>query len=149
MRIARVRIFDRQDQAQAKDLILQGLGEHFGFVDHNANPDIDDIEKTYLQAGHAFFVAAVENRIVGTAGLLFEAPQAARIVRMSVDSSHRRAGIASSLLETCRAAAQKQGRESLLAFTEPRWENAVRFYLAKGFVQYGSDAIDIHLRMAL
>lgn len=144
-----VRPFSRRDQNQAKALILQGLGEHFGCIDHDANPDIDDIEKTFLQAGHAFFVAELDGQAVGTAGLLFESPPSARVVRLSVDSARCRSRIASLLLSACRASAQKNGRRELLASTEPHWENAVRFYLAAGFVQYGRDAVDVHLRMPL
>lgn len=32
----------------------------------------------------------------------------------------------------------------MVAFTEPHWSDAVGFYLALGFVKYGSDAEDIH-----
>jgi deferrochelatase/peroxidase EfeB len=46
--IPHVRDFKRQDQENARLLILAGLGEHFGFVDETINPDIEDIEKNYI-----------------------------------------------------------------------------------------------------
>ena len=144
-----VREFARRDQNQAKAVILKGLGEHFGFIDHDANPDIDDIEKTFLLAGHSFFVAERAGRVVGAAGLLFETSLSARIVRMSVDIAHRRLRVASLLLGACRDAARRRGMRELRAFTEPHWDNAMRFYLSAGFVQYGRDAVDVHLRLPL
>jgi hypothetical protein len=30
--------------------ILNGLAEHFGSIDESRNPDLDDIEKSYLAA---------------------------------------------------------------------------------------------------
>ena len=144
-----IRPFRTEDQAEARDLILRGLGEHFGIIDESKNPDIDDIKATYLRGGSEFFVAELDGRIAGTAGLVFESATAARIVRMSVDAACRRRGIASALVATCKLAAQRHGAQDLRVFTEPHWVDAVGFYLSQGFVQYGSDDEDIHLRLPL
>ena len=152
-----VRAFERADQAAARALILEGLGEHFGFIDASLNPDLDDIHATFIDggfdggpnAGHLFLVAAENDQVIGTAGLLFEAPGTARLVRMSVAVAHRRRGIALMLLNDCKQSAAQRGARELQAHTQPEWDNAVNFYLAQGFVQYGRDPIDIHLRIAL
>jgi len=39
-----IRPFRPADQAEVRALIQRGLGEHFGFIDEFANPDIDDKE---------------------------------------------------------------------------------------------------------
>ena len=75
--------------------MLQGLAEHFGFIDPSLNPDLHDIESSFITAG--FFVAEYDGNVIGTVGLLFESRRA-RIVRMSVDKDHRKTGIASALL---------------------------------------------------
>jgi hypothetical protein len=36
--LVEVRTFQRSDQEPARELIESGLGEHFGYVDANANP---------------------------------------------------------------------------------------------------------------
>lgn len=156
-----VRAFERADQAAARALILEGLGEHFGFIDASLNPDLDDIHATFIgcgldgglgggpNAGHLFLVAAENDQVIGTAGLLFEAPGTARLVRMSVAFAHRRRGIALMLLNGCKQSAAQRGARELQAHTQPEWDDAVNFYLAQGFVQYGRDPIDIHLRIAL
>ncbi len=152
----RVRPFQPADQAAARRLILDGLGEHFGFIDETLNPDLDEIAAHYIDTGQRFFVAELEGRIVGTAGLHFEpisprmgVGEAARIVRMSVDRSNRRRGIASALVDACRQAAQEHGARELRAFTEPHWPDALGFYTSLGFVEYGRDPIDVHLRLSL
>ena len=120
------------------------------------NPDLDEIAAHYIDTGQRFFVAELEGRIVGTAGLHFEpisprmgVGEAARIVRMSVDRSNRRRGIASALVDACRQAAQEHGARELRAFTEPHWPDALGFYTSLGFVEYGRDPIDVHLRLSL
>ena len=75
-----VRPFETRDQTAARSLVLEGLGEHFGFIDESLNPDLDDIQASYPAAGHVFLVAESEGSIDGTAGLLFEAPDVARVV---------------------------------------------------------------------
>ena len=35
-----IRAFEPRDQAAARQLILAGLGEHFGWIDETCNPDL-------------------------------------------------------------------------------------------------------------
>ena len=42
-----IRPFRASDQAAARSLIEEGLGEHFGCIDRNANPDLVDIAASY------------------------------------------------------------------------------------------------------
>jgi N-acetylglutamate synthase-like GNAT family acetyltransferase len=143
-----VRRFDARDQASCRRIILSGLADHFGFIDESRNPDLDNIEKSYLAKGNEFYVAEEDGELAGTAGLLFE-PGRARIVRMSVAQGHRRKGVATALLSRCIAAARVSGVPEVVAFTEPHWHDAVGFYLSSGFKQFGKDDEDIHLTLKL
>ena len=148
-----VRPFQPRDQEAARALVLEGLGEHFGFIDETKNPDLDDIAANFPGAGHAFFVAedAGTGEVVGTTGLLIEPPEypgEARIVRMSVAAERRRAGIASALLGACVAETRTRGLASLVVYTEPHWD-APHFYRGAGFAQFGADEEDIWLRLLL
>ena len=109
---------------------------------------MDDIGQSYLSRGDDFYVAECDGQVVGTVGLLFERFRA-RIVRMSVAKKPRQQGIATALLKKCIEMAREHGVPDIVALTEPHWSDAVGFYLASGFVQYGSDAEDIHLRLSL
>jgi N-acetylglutamate synthase-like GNAT family acetyltransferase len=143
-----VRRFDARDQSRCRQIILSGLADHFGFIDEARNPDLDNIEKSYLAQGNEFYVADEDGKLVGTAGLLFE-PGRARIVRMSVAHGHRRKGIATALLSRCIVAARESGVPEIVAFTVPHWPDAVGFYLSSGFKQFGKDDEDIHLKFTL
>ena len=94
-----IRPFRATDQAAARALIEDGLGEHFGRIDRNANPDLVDIAASYSSGADAFFVAEVDGDVVGTTGLIVPG-QVGRLVRVAVARSHRRAGVATALLET-------------------------------------------------
>ena len=96
--------------------MLEGLREHFGFIDQSLNPDLKDIEVSFIASGHNFFVADQNGQIVGTVGLLYESGRA-RIVRMSVLKEYRKSGIASVLLATCIEAAKAEGFAEIVAFT--------------------------------
>jgi ribosomal protein S18 acetylase RimI-like enzyme len=143
-----VRRFRSGDQRAARALVEEALGEHFGFIDRAANPDLVDIGATYREPHAAFFVAELADDVVGTCGVLLE-PPAARIVRLAVARGRRRNGIASALLDRALAAAGAAGLVEIIALTEPEWTDAVRFYRSRGFEAYGRDAVDVYLRRRL
>jgi hypothetical protein len=64
----RLRPFERGDQEAARQLILTGLGEHFGWIDESCNPDLDDILVNFTRPGHLFVVAEEDGELVGTGG---------------------------------------------------------------------------------
>ena len=140
-----VRAFRASDQAAARTLIEDGLGEHFGFIDPDANADLIDIAATYAKPRAAFFVAEVDGMIVGTTGVLVERGTV-RMVRVGVDRKHRRSGVASALLKKAIAFASAVGAREIVAHTQPEWPDATKFYESHGFTPYGRDEIDVHLR---
>ena len=93
-----IRPFEPRDQIPARQLILNGLGEHFGWIDETRNPDLDDIAANYLQRGNVFVVAEIGGELVGTGGLITVDANTARIVRMSVSRNHLRKGIGRALV---------------------------------------------------
>ena len=144
-----IRPFRVSDQHDARRLIIDGLGEHFGYVDEAINTDLDDIMESYVRRGAHVIVAEEEGVIVGTGMLLDESHGVGRIVRMSVDRSHRRRGIARTILESLLSEARRRRFRSIVVATEPEWDDAVGFYRAAGFEPYGSDEVDIFLRRDL
>jgi GNAT superfamily N-acetyltransferase len=143
-----VRPFRAGDQAAARTLIEEGLGEHFGFIDRDANPDLLDIGATYAAPHAAFLVAELDGTVVGTAGVLSE-QNAVRMVRVGVSRQHRRLGIASALLDQVVELATGLGAHEIRAHTQPEWPDATQFYEAHGFTAYGRDDIDVYLRRRL
>lgn len=142
-----IRNFKREDQAEVRALILDGLGEHFGFVDYTMNPDIDDIWSNYMAAGNKFFVAEMEGRIVGTAALLEQTSYTGRIVRMSVDIGMRRLGIGRRLMDAVKSEAKRRGYTELVLSTEVGWDAAIGLYRSCGFIETGRNEVDVHMVM--
>jgi hypothetical protein len=70
-----IRPFAPADQAAARALILEGLGEHFGQIDPALNPDLAEIAAFYLARGHLFLVAEADGMLVGTGALRVRQPK--------------------------------------------------------------------------
>jgi len=88
-----IRSFEVGDQEQARWLILQGLGEHFGSIDGTLNPDLEDILHNYVLAGHVFVVACMGRELVGTGALISHGEGISELVRISTHKDYRRQGI--------------------------------------------------------
>ena len=140
-----IRPFRASDQQAARALIEQGLGEHFGFIDRAANPDVLDIGGSFANGRGALFVAEVGGELVGTTGVIVAAGRA-QLVRVTVAHEHRRRGIASALLARVTDFARAQELSELVVHTQPEWTDAMGFYRRHGFEQVGRDEVDVHLR---
>ncbi|MBI4674198.1 MAG: GNAT family N-acetyltransferase [Chloroflexi bacterium] len=123
--------FRRTDQAAVKQLILDGLVEHWGFLDPTKNPDLDDIATTYANA--TFLVAQSSNEIVGCGALVPHTARDAKIVRMSVKKNFRTRGIGTLILHGLCNAARAQGFQRVITSTTDTWHDAIAFYLRNGF----------------
>jgi putative acetyltransferase len=139
--------FQTNDQADVKQLILDGLVEHWGFLDPTKNPDLDDIAAFY--AGATFLVAWMEGRIVGTGALLPRSKEVAEIVRMSVIKENRRQGIGRRILQALVAQARVQGFKRVVLETTASWDEVIEFYLRFGFHITHSQGGDVFFQMEL
>ena len=144
-----VRPFESTDQAAVRRLILDGLVEHFGFVDETINPDLDDIAASYLLPGDLFVVAHLGAKLVGTGALVREAPGVGRLVRMSVRSSMRRHGVGRALVVHLVDAARQRRYHRLVLETNADWDDAIGLCTACGFAAYARTPGQIHLALNL
>ncbi len=145
----RIRPWTAADQAVARQLVLAGLGEHWGFIDDTRNPDVDDIETHYLRQGHLFVVAEVGTELVGTGALVHVQADTVRMVRVSVHKGWRRLGIGRILVEHLVAAARQRGARRVVVETTRDWHEAISLYQSCGFTQYAEDVEDVHLTLDL
>jgi putative acetyltransferase len=144
-----IRPFRPTDQSAARQLILDGLREHWGVLDPTLNSDLNNIAASYVQAGHAFFVVEEAGVLIGTGGLLLEPPGVGRIVRVSVGPAHRRRGLGRAISQHLIAEARRRGCRELLVETTDTWEAAIRLYQECGFTPYAWQDGDVHMRMGL
>lgn len=144
-----IKPFEVGDQKEARQLILAGLGEHFGFIDQTCNPDIDDIAANYLDKGHIFLVAKVGTELIGTGGLLIQGINNGQIIRISVAPAYRRQGIGQALVEyLCKVAYQRK-LNSLLVETNKEWGAAINLYKRLGFIEYKRNAVSVYMSREL
>jgi ribosomal protein S18 acetylase RimI-like enzyme len=131
-----IRTFEAHDQTEVQKLILAGLEDHFGYIDHTFNPDLEDIMTCYIQAGNIFFVAQIAKQIVGTGAIIKEDShnKIGRIVRLSVHREFRRKGIGTSITKRLIEEARKKGFKSLVLETNLDWFAAINLYKQAGFI---------------
>lgn len=144
-----LRPFQPADQSAARDLILAGLGEHFGHIDAALNPDLEDIWASYPVGGGRFYVAQQADTLVATGGLIQEAESVWRIVRVSVASRQRRRGIGTHMTRHLIAAARDLGARAIVVETNQDWREAINLYLQCGFVIEAYRDGECHLRLEL
>ena len=147
-----LRPFGPADQDAVRRLVLAGLVEHWGRLDETKNPDLRDMQQTYVAAGHTVLVAEAAEpagSIVGTGTLVIETPTRGRIVRMSVDASLRRQGLGRRMVAALLDAARSRGLREVVVETTHDWHEAVGLYGSCGFEEYDRDPEDVHLRLRL
>lgn len=148
----KIRPFAREDQVSCRELILQGLTEHYGSSSDPVkypNPDLDDIAKTYKN--ETFLVVELEGEIIATGAVIEEDEKRGRVVRMSVRRQHRRKGIGTEILNELRNAAKERGYQQLVLETTMGWEYVKAFYLEYGFeiTGYRIEDNEVDMRMCI
>ena len=129
-----IRPFTPADQTAVRDLILNGLGSRFGFIDASLNPDVNDIWSQYIEQRASVLVAEADH-IIGCGILMREdgSDEVARIVRMSVASSEQGKGLGSQMGEALLQIARERGFRRVLVETNGDWHSALRLYQSLGF----------------
>ncbi|HEX8680722.1 MAG TPA: GNAT family N-acetyltransferase [Ardenticatenaceae bacterium] len=149
MSSAKIRLFQPEDQEVARDLILSGLGEHFGYIDPSYNPDVDDIGANYVTAGQTFVVVERDGVLVGTGALLVHNEEVGQLVRMSVHQGQRRQGLGRALVSHLLQIARGRGLRKVIVETNNDWYDAIGLYERCGFVEYGRDEISVYMELEL
>jgi ribosomal protein S18 acetylase RimI-like enzyme len=145
-----LRDFEPGDQPRLRALILDGLADRWGGAfDASRNPDLDDIDATYVQRGADVVVVEEDGALVATGTLVAEGDGVGRIVRMSVAGSHRRRGLGRRVVDELVARARARGMRELRVLTDTPWTSAVALYRSCGFRELGDDGVDTHFVMEL
>ncbi|SDC06510.1 GNAT family N-acetyltransferase [Niabella drilacis] len=107
-----------------------------------SQPDLLDIETTYIRPGGNFWGAFSENVLVGTIALMHAGPIGA-IRKMFVRKEHRgaRPGIAGELLDTLIRYSRQQQLQALYLGTVEQLKAAQRFYEKNGFTRIAEAAL--------
>lgn len=127
-----IRTYRPGDHAMCKRLFLDGLigGK---IAENDVGADIDEIEKSYLNAGGHFWVAELtdplhKGEVVGMIGVQQREKGSAEIRRLRVDERFRRRGIGSSLVDQALRHCQEYGHLRIILDTFMEREPAVRLF---------------------
>ncbi len=144
-----IRPFKEGDQDKVRQLILDGLIEHFDKFDPSLNFDLDNITLSYLEKGNYVAVAERGGNIVGAGALVTETGQRARIVRVSISRIVRREGIGTKLVKHLIGEARARNFSEIVVETNHDWDAAIALYEKCRFVRYASDEESIHMVLTL
>ena len=119
-------------------LIVGIQRDEFGLdIDAERQPDLRSIPSYYQVGSGNFWLALVDDRVVGTISLLDIGNRQTALRKMFVDREHRGAplGIARRLLETLLRWAAEHDVDDVYLGTTPFFRAAHRFYEKQGFTQ--------------
>jgi ribosomal protein S18 acetylase RimI-like enzyme len=131
----RIRPFASTDQTAARALILEGLREHWGWLDPTLNPDLENITASYITPGHVFLIAEIGHVLAGTGALKIDGDDC-QVVRVSVSPQCRRRGIGRALVAALLEAARARGLVRVWMETNDDWNDAISLYRHCGFREY-------------
>jgi ribosomal protein S18 acetylase RimI-like enzyme len=137
MKKIELRQYGTSDQDAAWDLHVDGLKQTGSFVDDRKyDQDLFTIKETYLDKGGEFFVALLNNEIIGMGGLLKVNNQTAEVKRMRVSIKYQNQSIGSLILESLIQKAKKLGYKKIVLDTTENMLAAQRLYEKFGFKEF-------------
>jgi putative acetyltransferase len=121
----RIRRAAAADSAPAA-AVVRAVYDEYGFTwdERGYHADLRNVETAYA----AFFVAELDGRIVGTAGL----SERGSLERLYVLPDARGAGAGSALLAAVAEEARRRGHDRLEIWSDKRFEDAHRLYQREG-----------------
>jgi GNAT superfamily N-acetyltransferase len=136
-----IRRFDPADGDRVRELHEAALRSVDAYVEAVPDPDMADIEGTYLDGGGEFLVGEVDDEIVAMGALRREDRRTAEVTRMRVDPDHQRQGYGTAVLAALEDRATELGYRTLVLDTLDRQEDAKRLYESFGYERTGGERI--------
>jgi len=136
MNEASIEIYADINKKDVADLILQIQNAEFGIpITLELQPDLNEIPRFYQTNSGNFWIAKIDNKIIGTISLLDIGNRKAALRKMFVDKNYRgkEFGVGQKLLNTLIDWARyKEFTEIFLGTTE-KFTRAQKFYEKNGF----------------
>lgn len=132
-----LRQYRPSDQDIVWKLHVEGLKQTGSFLnDMSYNQDLLHIKETYLDNKGEFFMATLDDQVVGIGALKRIDDTTAEIKRMRVDIKHQRQGIGSMILEKLIEKAHELGYKKIILDTSENQKAAIMLYEKRGFKVY-------------
>lgn len=137
-KILRVEPYSAQHRSAVTDLILTIQNDEYGIpVTAQQQPDLGDIENFYQRDNGGFWLAQIDNRVVGTIALKDIGNRQAALRKMFVAAEYRGKpyGTGQALLNTLLSSARERGVSEIFLGTTAQFLAAHRFYEKNGFIE--------------
>jgi N-acetylglutamate synthase-like GNAT family acetyltransferase len=124
------------DNLAIRSLILRILNEEYAMaLTLDELPDLVNVYETYcVNGGGQFWVAEVDDRVVGCIGLMRLGRRDYELRRMYVEAAARGQGLAQRLLDRTHDWARRHDVRALYLETNEQWQAAQHLYAKNGYV---------------
>lgn len=135
------RQFENIDEEAVNKLHIEGLKQSDSFIDdpkarEELDKDLKKIKDEYISTGGEFFVALIDDKIVGMGALRKVDDATAEIKRMRVEPSFQGKGYGGLMLDKLIEKAKEIGYKKLILDTSIKQTVAQQLYLSRGFKEY-------------
>ena len=134
-----------------KQLNLEWLNKYNLAEDYDIEI-INNPRTKILEQGGFIYLAKLEHKIVGTAGLAKEGDSVYELIKMTVAPELRGKGIGKMLIEKCLDKARQLGAKKIFLYSNSQLTTAISLYKKHGFVHIdpsGSHLITADVKMEL
>jgi N-acetylglutamate synthase-like GNAT family acetyltransferase len=148
-----IAIFSDEYKQSIIDLILRiQTGEFNVAITASDQPDLQDIPGYYQQGAGNFWVAIIDNTLIGTIALSDIGNQQGALRKMFVHKDYRgkNYGVAQALLNTLLSWSREKELQEIFLGTTDKFHAAHRFYEKNYFQQVNVDSLPVNFsRMAV
>ncbi|KGP70845.1 GNAT family N-acetyltransferase [Pontibacillus yanchengensis] len=131
-------------QYVAKQIILQGMYEHFGYIDETLNPDLHEPLTFYDGIDNFLYIMKYNGLMICTGGLQREGLYSGRVVRLSVLQSFRGNGFANQMMHYIEKKARSEHMSYIRVETNKEWTGAISLYHSLGYKLKEEDQTRCH-----
>ena len=131
-------------QARVADMIVHIQQEEYQIpITREQQPDLQDIAGFYQQGNGNFWIAPMEDQVIGTVALLDIGEQQVALRKIFVHESYRGKtwGVSHALLQQAIDWAKEQGLHAIYLGTTPQFKAAHRFYEKNGFIEISEEEL--------
>ena len=107
--------------------------ETYNLIESHDLEILDDPEGTVLSRGGQIYLAKLDGKIVGTAGIWKDSDTEYELVKMAVDPEHRGKGISKLLLSRCLDEVRQRKAQKISLFSNSQLKTAIKLYEDYGF----------------
>ena len=135
---ASIEIYQDNYKDRVIDLILNIQNEEFRIpITREQQPDLSEIPKYYQVNNGGFWIAKLDEKVIGTIALLDIGNNKGALRKMFVDKNYRgkEFGVGQKLLNSLVASARQKGVTDIFLGTTEKFIGAQRFYEKNGFVE--------------